>query len=104
MSHALVETIDDVGGRDPRFRREAYLFVVAALGHASQQLDAARRADPVRRHLKGPEVLAALVALARDEFGPLAPTVFREWGLTESRHVGEIVFALVGAGQLSALP
>ena len=44
------------------------------------------------------------IALARDEFGLMAPTVFGEWGLRDARDVGEIVFELVEAGQLSARP
>ena len=34
----------------------------------------------------------------------MAPTVFREWGVVSSGDVGEIVFELVGCGQLSARP
>ena len=100
----LLDAIDHVREHDPRFRREAYLFVVAALGEAVRNLPAERSADPALRHLSGREVLTATVALARSEFGPLARVVFGEWGVTEGRHVGEIVFQLVSAGQLSARP
>jgi len=100
----LLETIDRLRQRDPRFRREAYLFVVASLGRAVEGLPAERRADPERRHLHGREVVAAAVELARREFGPLAATVFLEWGVHGSREIGEIVFQLVEAGQLSATP
>ena len=34
--------------------------------------------------------------------GPLAPTVFAEWGVRSTEDVGAIVFELVEAGQLSA--
>ena len=98
----LREVIDRLRENDPRFRREAYLFVVAALGHAVERLPAERRADPTRRHLHGSEVVESAVDLARREFGPLAGTVFREWGVAGGRDIGEIVFQLVEAGQLSA--
>ena len=98
----LLDAIERIREQDPRFRREAYLFVVAALAHAVDAMPATRREDPERRHLHGREVLAAAVELARREFGPLAGTVFREWGVTDARDVGEIVFQLVAAGQLSA--
>ncbi len=107
MTHpgeALLDAIDRLREHDPRFGREAYLFVVQALGVAVERRPAERREDPERRHLHGRELLAAVVGLARDEFGPLAVTVFREWRVTEGRHVGEIVFQLVEAGQLSAQP
>jgi uncharacterized repeat protein (TIGR04138 family) len=77
---------------------------MVALAHTVERLPAARRADPARHHLSGPELLDGMVALARTEFGPLAPTVFGEWGLERSEDVGEMVFQLVEAGQLSARP
>jgi len=100
----LIDAIDRVREQDARFRREAYLFLFASLGHAVDRMPAARRDDMERRHLTGAEVLAAMVDLARREFGPLAATVFREWGVTEGRHVGEMVFQLVDAEQLAARP
>lgn len=98
------DTVDALRGAHPRYAREAYGFVVAALGETVQRLPWGRLADPERRHLSGRELLVGVVALARREFGPLAATVFLEWGLAASEDVGEIVFELVRAGQLSARP
>ena len=100
----LLDTIDRLRQHDPRFRREAYVFVIASLGAAVDGMPHDRRADPERRHLHGSEVVTAAVRLARREFGPLAATVFREWGVTGARDIGDIVFQLVEAGQLSATP
>lgn len=104
MSHEKTfwDAVDAVRGREPRYAREAYGFVVGALGATVQALPPARLADPARRHLSGRELLAGVVSLARGEFGPLAPTVFREWGVTANEDVGRIVFQLVESGQLSA--
>jgi uncharacterized repeat protein (TIGR04138 family) len=96
--------VDRVRERDTRYRREAYGFLMVALAHAVEGLPAARRADPARRHLSGPELLDGMLSLARAEFGPLAAAVFHEWGLERSEDVGEIVFQLIEAGQLSARP
>lgn len=96
-----VDTIREKGGG---FRREAYGFVVAALGAVVQSLPQERRADPERRHLSGRELLDGVVHLARSEFGAMAPTVFREWGIERSEDIGRIVFQLVESGQLSARP
>jgi len=100
----LIDAIDDIRERDGRYDRNAYVFVVAALGVAVDGLPAVRRNDPARRHLSGRELLAAVVLLGRREFGPLAPTVFREWGVASNEDVGRIVFQLVRCGQLSARP
>ena len=96
------DAVDRLRDRDPSYRREAYGFVIAAVGHTVQSLPRERLADPERRHLTGQELLRGAVALARREFGLLAPTVFREWGVHASTDLGEIVFQLVGAGQLHA--
>jgi len=96
------DAVDRIRAERPSYRREAYGFVVAALGHTVEALPAERRADPERRHLSGQELLRGAVELARREFGLMAPTVFREWGVHAATDVGEIVFQLVEAGQLSA--
>jgi uncharacterized repeat protein (TIGR04138 family) len=105
-SHDLLfwETVDRIREAEPRYRREAYGFVVAALGVTVQDLPPERLADPVRRHLSGRELLLGLVRLARQEFGPLAPLVFREWGIFTGEDVGRIVFHLVESHELSARP
>ena len=69
-----------------------------------QALPPERLADPALRHLTGGELLRGLVRLARQEFGVLGPTVFREWGVLTGEDVGRIVFRLVECGELSARP
>ena len=98
------DAVDRIRETEPRYRREAYGFVVAALGVTVQGLPPERLADPVQRHLTGGELLQGLVRLAREEFGVLAPTVFREWGVLAGEDVGRIVFRLVECGELSARP
>jgi uncharacterized repeat protein (TIGR04138 family) len=102
--HAFWDAVDHILEAGATYRREAYPFVVGALGTAVAGLPEERRADPERRHLSGRELLEAVMTLARHEFGPLAGTVFREWGVTCGEDVGHIVFQLVEAGQLSARP
>jgi uncharacterized repeat protein (TIGR04138 family) len=98
------QAVDDIRAGDGRYLREAYGFVVAALGHTVQSLPAERLSDPERRHLSGGELLQGVVRLARSEFGAMAATVFREWGVVSNEDVGAIVFQLVRCGQLSARP
>ena len=98
------DVVEALRTRAPRYRREAYGFVIAALGIAVQALPPQRRADPDLRHLTGEELLRGVIALARREFGGLADVVFREWGVTRGEDVGRIVFQLVEGGQLSARP
>lgn len=88
----------------PEYAREAYGFVVHALGETVRALPRERREHPTERHLSGQELLGGTADVARREFGELAPMVFREWGVRRSEDVGRIVFQLVECGQLSARP
>ena len=96
------EAVDDIRSRDGRFRREAYGFLMMALGATVQALPVERRKDPATRHLSGQELLQGVIQLARQEFGHFAPTVFREWGISSGEDVGRMVFQLVESKQLSA--
>lgn len=98
------DTVDRIRERDPRFGREAYGFVMAALGATVRGLPPERLADPERRHLTGRELLDGVVRFARGEFGLLARAVFEEWGVRHGEDVGAIVFHLVASGELSARP
>jgi uncharacterized repeat protein (TIGR04138 family) len=98
------DAVDAAREREARYAREAYAFVVQALGVTVEALPAERRADPQHRHLSGQELTRGVVACARREFGALAGMVFREWGLTRDEDIGHIVFQLVAAGLLSARP
>ena len=98
------DAVDAVRAERPRYAREAYGFLVVALGATVQALPSERREDPVARHLSGGELVSGMVRFARSEFGPLAPMVFREWRVLTSEDVGAIVLDLVECGQLSARP
>ena len=101
---AFWDIVEGIRETDGRYRREAYGFLMAALGDTVQRLPAERLTDPDRRHLSGGELLAGLARFARSEFGELAPLVFEEWGVASAGDVGVMVFQLVRNGQLSARP
>ena len=96
------DAVDQIRESDPRFRREAYGFLMMALGVTVQALPDERRKDPATRHLSGQELLQGVILLARQEFGRFAPVVFGEWGIASGEDVGRIVFQLVESRQLSA--
>ena len=88
------ERVHAIREKDPRFRREAYEFVMRGLEHTTQ------RVVGPRRHVSGQELLRGLIDLARQDYGELAWTVFNEWGVTRSEDFGAIVFLLVEDGLL----
>jgi uncharacterized repeat protein (TIGR04138 family) len=92
--------------RDPRYAYEAYEFVFAALAHTQQMLGRTPRevaeteAGP-QHHVTGPELVEGIRDLAMREFGLMARTVFRLWGINATGDFGEIVFNLVQANLMS---
>jgi uncharacterized repeat protein (TIGR04138 family) len=107
------EAVEQILAKDTRYHRDAYLFVRDALDHTRKLIgkeNAAPRhgSDPEAvkrrgqdRHVTGPELLGGIRQQAFGEFGPMAITVFEEWGVRCCRDFGEIVFNLVEIGQFS---
>jgi uncharacterized repeat protein (TIGR04138 family) len=95
--------------RDPRYAYEAYEFVFAALAHTQKMLGRSAPEDPnvepgPDHHVSGPELLQGIRDLALREFGLMARTVFRLWGIDRTDDFGEIIFNLVEANLMSKTP
>ncbi len=89
--------MDRIRLREQRFHERAYLFVLASLEFRQQGL-------PERRHVGGRELAEAVRDLALERFGVTARLVLEHWGITNSRDIGDVVFTMVEAGLLMALP
>ncbi|MFP4687680.1 MAG: Minf_1886 family protein [bacterium] len=87
----LMDKITEVALANPRYGREAYLFLFKAINWATDRIG-------YPRHLSGEEFTRALIAYAREEFGDLAWCVFNEWGIFETSDFGKIVFTLIESG------
>ena len=99
--------LDDVVRRDPRYAYEAYEFVFAALAHTQKLLDRLPKEgdEPGRHHhVSGPELLKGVRDLALREYGLMARTVFRRWGVNRTDDFGEIIFNLIEANLMSKTP
>jgi len=96
--------LDEVVQRDSRFAYEAYEFVFAALAHTQRMLgrvppqESAGESD---YHVSGPQLLEGVRDLALREYGLMARTVFRMWGINKTADFGEMVFNLVAANLMS---
>ena len=101
----------EVVRQDPRYAYEAYEFVFYALHHTQKLLGRepppdfdGRTPNPggePHHHVSGPELLEGIRDLALREFGRMARTVFRLWGIERTDDFGEIVFNLIDAGMMS---
>jgi len=92
------EILDQVVQKDTRYQRDAYLFVREALDHTQKLVQKAGREDKkqhVRQHVSGQELLEGIRACALEQYGPMALTLLREWGVQRCEDFGEIVFNLV---------
>jgi uncharacterized repeat protein (TIGR04138 family) len=87
------EAVEQILARDPRFSRDTYAFVREALDF-TQKIIGRENRGPIR-HITGQELLDGIRQFALKEFGPMAVTVFEEWGVKNCRDFGEIVFNMV---------
>jgi len=93
------EAVDQILAKDERFHRDAYGFMREALDY-TQKLIGTKNQGKVR-HVSGQELLDGLRQYALAQFGPMAATVFEEWGIRNCQDFGEIVFNMVESGLLA---
>src|SRR6266540_6608462 len=92
----FAEALDSIVKSDPRYQRDAYVFLRDALDFTTKRQKKAKGTSV--RHVSGPELLEGLRQYALKEFGPMVVTVFDSWGIHSSEDVGHMVFNLIGAG------
>lgn len=92
---------------EPRYSYEAYQFVCDAVNYTQDRLgrvldDDDRDVDrDVDQHVSGGELLRGACSLAVQEYGLMAPVVFKLWGIRNTDDFGEMVFRLIEAERLS---
>ena len=87
------EVLESMVALDPRYHRDAYLFVREGLDYTQQQICKQETGSP--RHVGGQELLGGLRAYGREQFGPMTLMVLTEWGIYCCEDFGEIVFNMV---------
>ncbi len=90
------EALDSIVRSDPRYQRDAYVFLRDGLDFTTKQQKKAKGTSI--RHVTGPELLEGLRQYALKEFGPMVMTVFDNWGIHSCEDIGNMVFNLIGAG------
>jgi uncharacterized repeat protein (TIGR04138 family) len=91
---------------DPRYSVEAYEFLCQALAY-TQQFLSPPKAEPAREHpadegeihhVSGQQLCDGVRRLGLDQFGLMAPVVFRCWGIRGSIDFGKMVYHLIDSG------
>ncbi len=111
-SHPIAKLLKE----DRRYKIDAYAFVFEALNFAHTQLGmgAERAAEPepeedepeepgpkeAERHLTGQQLCEAIRQYALEQYGYMAQCVLNSWGVHTTSDFGEIVFNLIGIGQM----
>jgi len=114
--------------RDKRYKAEAYAFVFETLEYAQNVLQLGRDEtnEPLpqellesseelhhleeesdsepKRHITGQDLCAAASAYAVEQYGYLAKTVLDSIGIRKTGDIGEIVYNLIGIGQMRKTP
>lgn len=110
---SLEQAVDQILAKDPRYARDAYIFVREALDHTQKTVakparegrggshEGKRDELPPVRHVTPIQLLEGIRVYALEQFGPMVPTVLEEWGIRNSVDFGEIVFNMVEIGLLA---
>lgn len=112
-SHPIAKLLKE----DRRYKIDAYAFVFEALNYAHNRLgmgtDRPAEAEEeteegsgreTERHLTGQQLCEAIRLYALEQYGYMAKTVLNSWGVTKTGDFGEIVFNLIGIGQMRKTP
>ena len=93
------EALELIRAKDPRYAREAYLFVKEALDHTQKSISKQNRGRI--RHVSGQELLAGIREFTLAQYGPMSLMLLQEWGVRSCSDFGEIVFNMVEIGWLA---
>lgn len=90
----FLKQLGDLYKKHPEYKIEAYNFVMTALHFTLEKMNE-------QRHISGQELSLGIRDYAREQFGPLAKTVFEHWGVYATRDFGHIVYNMIEAGLMT---
>ncbi|XHR27343.1 MAG: Minf_1886 family protein [Chthoniobacteraceae bacterium] len=92
----FTEALEQAIAADPRYDKEAYLFLQDALDFTMKSRK--KQKTELSRHVTGQELLEGVRQHALKEYGPMVTTVFEAWGIHRCDDFGEMVFNLIRVG------
>src|SRR5438067_12265329 len=75
----FAEALDSIVANDPRYQRDAYVFLRDALDFTTKQQKKIKGATV--RHVPGPELLDGVRQYALNDFGTMLIKVLSTWGI-----------------------
>jgi uncharacterized repeat protein (TIGR04138 family) len=88
--------VESICKTDKRYDSGAYHFIRQSLDYALKSK--ATTADSMHQHISAQELLEGTRGFALEQYGCLAITVLKDWGVKSCKDFGSIVFNLVEAG------
>ena len=87
------DVLDKMVEQNPRYRRDAYLFLREALEFTQKTISKANKNQV--RHITGQELLHGIREYALAMYGPMTITVLEDWGIVSCEDFGHMVFLMV---------
>ena len=84
----FIQAVEEICSKDSRYKPEGYEFV-------SQALTFTRKKMKKPGHITGRELSEGMADFAIDQYGPMAKSVLRHWGIHKTEDFGHIVFNLI---------
>ena len=94
MAQSFEDAVEQILQRTEDYPADAYFFIRAALDATVEKC----RKPAENQHLSAEELYFSFCSYALEEYGPLALAVMEQWGITESTHVGDLVYNLIEVG------
>ncbi len=88
--------LENILARDTRYEGEAYVFLKETLDYTVSNEYAQELANS--KHVSAKELLMGFRDFALKQYGPMASTLFSEWGISSCDDVGNMVFLLIEEG------
>ncbi len=88
------KAVEEICKTDKRYKPDSYEFLMQALHYTQGKLK-------VKTHITGRQLLEGIREFAIEQYGPMAKTVLKHWGITHTEDFGCIVFNMVGKRLLS---
>ena len=84
------KTIEEIAFMDGRYKPQAFHFVFEGLGHAVKITGM----NPPG-HISGQDLSYGLAGFAQNRWGRLSRMVLNQWGIYNTRDLGEIVYLMI---------
>ena len=97
----FTEAVELIIDSDPRYTREAYLFLRDAL---DQTVKLRKRQLGEGGHVTGPQLCEGIRLFAIKQYGPMVPTVLEYWGVKKTDDFGAMVWNLIELGVFGKTP